>query len=227
MERDNRRLQTLGRIFDLDEHAVNAVAHAEAFFERLEVNVGRPAFYRFGDEGFDVFYNGGFFVGYTRRRGNRVGCVAAFGCAENVARIYAEVFVDCPVDFVGIGEPQVDRHIYNMADVVDRVHIHGVGYGELELSAVHRDREHFVFPECLLGQEFQYFVVNTNILKRYNRNIEFFRQKLRDILELAITLFDEQIDEFGIDVRSGHSFRNELFASEFYCVCGHKCPVLH
>ena len=47
--RNNGSSLTLGRRFNLVQHAVNAVAHDQPIFERLDVNVGRAGFERVGD----------------------------------------------------------------------------------------------------------------------------------------------------------------------------------
>ena len=56
-------MEALGRILNLNEYAVDAVAYAEALFERFEVYVGRPALYGLGYELVDVADYGGLFLG--------------------------------------------------------------------------------------------------------------------------------------------------------------------
>lgn len=163
-------MEALGRILNLNEHAVDAVAYAEALFERFEVYVGRPALYGLGYELVDVADYGRLFLGdsgFVAGR-ERVGGGARRGelAVEHVAvGVDAEVVVYGLAYFLGAGEPEVDRHVQYVAYVVHGVHIHGVGYGEFELPARGGNREYVVFSEGFLREEFENLVVNAYILQ--------------------------------------------------------------
>ena len=196
------------------------------------MNVGRPALYGLGYELVYVAYYGRFFLGdagFVAGR-ERVCGGAPRGelAVEHVAvGVDAKVVVYGLAYFLGAGEPQVDRHVQNVADVVDGVHIHRVGYGELELPARGGNREYVVFSEGFLREELENLVVNADILQRNEGDIEFLRELVGNILVFAVALFDEKIYQFGVYVRRGHSFRNQLFSSELYYVRGYQTFVLN
>ena len=194
--------------------------------------VGRPAFYRFGYELVDVADYGGLFLGDSRLVAGRerVGGGTRGGklAVEHVAvGVDAEVVVYGFAYFLGAGEPEVYRHIQNVADVVHGVHIHRVGYGEFELPAGSGNREYVVLPENVLRKEFQNLLVHADVLQGNERYIELLRKLVGNVLVLAVSLFDEEVYQFGVYVRWGHSFRNQLFSSKLYYVRGYQTFVLN
>lgn len=104
----------------------------------------------------------------------------------------------------GSGDANVDGHFQDMPQVVDNIHIHRIRYSQFKLSGGNGDGKYLIFSRVLLGYQFFYCLSSTGkVLERYEGYVKFVGEHKRDVVILAVLLFDQHIDETAINVGGG------------------------
>ncbi len=152
---DHGELEALRGIVRLDEHAVDAVADAETFFQGLQMNVGGAAPDGLEDDLVNQLDDGRVALVVLRparagaaRVGDDLGLVAGGDVVEQFLHgllVLAVETVDMGEDLVGRRDHGLDRCLQIMAEAVDRIDVERIADRHTDGVRLARHRENRVF----------------------------------------------------------------------------------
>ena len=141
--RDDGKLETLGRGFDLVQHAVDPVAHAETPLQRLQMNIGCPAPDRVGNDILHEPDDRG--IASVDRIGGRGGAGFRRALAFQLGKIPTIGAIDGLPDIGSCCECRPYRRTGDIGQAVHEIDPDGVGYSHLKHAPLPGKWHHGVF----------------------------------------------------------------------------------
>src|SRR5579862_4658493 len=199
---DDGRLELLRRALHLVQHAVHAEPDAETFFQRLQVDVARPALVPFQQEHRHHLDDG--------RVARFLPAVAADGdiaadldilaelFAKDIRRFLgaAVVFDEGTVDLARGGADEIQVALQDVAQVVERVEVERVVDGDHEARVQQRHGYNPVFPGDVAGDEGDDLLADRHLRQVHEVHRGVPRQRPDDVLLRD----DPEVDQSGDDV---------------------------